>query len=165
MELWDRFRTLFRIMRRSGLPALVPPRLASDSTAGTGDPDGTGQVLVQRYELNGRLQTLLLERAGREARPAQELQEPLSAAELEQLKTADKLKKLWDRLPDRQKEVTALTCLGYTNRQMAARLKISVNTIQGYVKQALIQYQLHSKAELRNLLEEWDFSDWAPRAD
>ena len=83
MELWDRFRTLFRIMRRSGLPALVPPRLASDSTAGTGDPDGTGQVLVQRYELNGRLQTALLERAGREARPAQELQEPLSAAELE----------------------------------------------------------------------------------
>ena len=156
MELWDRFRTLFRIMRRSGLPALVPPRL---------DPDGIGQVLVQRYELNGRLQTLLVERDVREARPGQELQEQLSAAELEQLKAADMLKKLWDRLPDRQKEVTALTCLGYTNRQMAARLKISVNTVQGYVKQALIQYQLHSKAELRNLLEEWDFSDWAPRAD
>jgi len=138
MELWDRFRTLFRIMRGSGL---------------------------QRYELTGRLQTLLLERADREPRPAQEFQEQLSAAELERLKAADDLKQLWDSLSDREKEVTALTCLRYTNRQMAARLKISVYTVKGYMKQALIKYQLQSKAELRNLLEEWDFSDWAPWAD
>jgi DNA-binding CsgD family transcriptional regulator len=120
---------------------------------------------LQRYELTGRLQTLLLERADREPRPAQEFQEQLSAAGLERLKAADELKQLWDSLSDREKEVTALTCLRYTNRQMAARLKISVYTVKGYMKQALIKYQLQSKAELRNLLEEWDFSDWAPWAD
>ena len=138
MELWDRFRTLFQIMRGSGL---------------------------QRYELTGRLQTLLLERAVREPRPTKEFKEQLPAARLEQIKAADKLKKLWDSLSDREKEVTALTCQRYTNRQMAARLKISVYTVQGYVKQALTKFQLHSKVELRNLLEEWDFSDWAPRSE
>ena len=129
MELWDRLVTLFKIMRGSGL---------------------------QRYELTGRLQTVLLERANREPRPMQ--------ATKEQLESADKLKQLWDSLTDREKEITALTCLGYTNRQIAARLRIAVYTVQGYVKQALVKYQLHSKAELRKLLEEWDFSDWAPPA-
>ena len=138
MELWDRFRTLFRIMRGSGL---------------------------QHYELTGRLQTLLVENADREPRLTKELREQQMAAALEQLKAADKLNKLWDSLSDREKEVTALTCQRYTNRQMAARLKISVYTVQGYVKQALVKYQLHSKVELRNLLEEWDFSDWAPRSE
>ena len=129
MELWDRLVTLFQIMRGSGL---------------------------QRYELTGRLQTVLLERANREPPPVEEIQE--------QLESANKLKQLWDGLSDREKEITALTCLGYTNRQIAARLRIAAYTVQGYVKQALAKYQLHSKAELRNLLEEWDFSDWAPPA-
>jgi DNA-binding CsgD family transcriptional regulator len=129
MELWDRLVTLFKIMRGSGL---------------------------QRYELTGRLQTVLLVRANREPRPVE--------ATKEQLEAADKLKQLWDSLTDREKEITALTCQGYTNRQIAARLRIAVNTVKGYVKQALVKYQLHSKAELRKLLEEWDFSDWAPPA-
>ena len=85
MELWNRFRTLFRIMRGSGL---------------------------RHYELTERLQTALVERADREQRPEEELQEELLAAGLEQIKSADRLKKLWDRLSEREKEVTALACLG-----------------------------------------------------
>jgi DNA-binding CsgD family transcriptional regulator len=137
MELWDRLVTLFQIMRGSGL---------------------------QRYELTGRLQTVLLERANREPPPVEEIQEQLLGVGPEQFESAEELKKLWDSLSDREKEITALTCLGYTNRQIAAKLRIAVNTVKGYVKQALAKYQLHSKAELRNLLEEWDFSDWAPPA-
>ena len=137
MELWDRLVTLFQIMRGSGL---------------------------QRYELTGRLQTVLLERANRGRMPVEEVQERLLRVGPEQLESADKLMHLWDSLTDREKEMTALTCLGYTNRQIAARLRIAVNTVKGYIKQALAKYQLHSKAELRKLLEEWDFSDWAPPA-
>jgi DNA-binding CsgD family transcriptional regulator len=137
MELWDRFRTLFRIMRGSGL---------------------------QRYELTGRLQTALVERADREQRPAEEIQEELLAARLEQLKSADRLKKLWDRLSEREKEVTALACLGYTNQQMGARMGISKDTAKGYLQLAYVKCHVNSKAELRTLLHEWDFSEWGPRA-
>jgi len=138
MELWNRFRTLFRIMRGSGL---------------------------RHYELTERLQTALVERADRDQRPAEELQEELLAAGLEHLKAADRLKQQWDSLSPREKEVTALTCLGYTNEQMAARMGISLWTVKGYIVQALDKYKLNSKAKLRNLLYEWDFSEWGPPVD
>ena len=60
--------------------------------------------------------------------------------------------------------MTALACLGYTNRQMAARLSVSPETIKGYVRQALVKWNAHSKNELRLLLEQWDFSDYGPPA-
>jgi DNA-binding CsgD family transcriptional regulator len=138
MEIWDRFRTILRIMRGSGL---------------------------RHYALTERLQTALVERADREQRPVEEFQEELLAAGLERLKAADKLKAQWDRLSPREKEVTALTCLGYTNEQMAARMGISLWTVKGYIEQALDKFKLNSKAKLRNLLDEWDFSDWAPPVD
>jgi len=58
--------------------------------------------------------------------------------------------------------VAALTCLGYTNRQIAAKLKISPDTVKGYVRQVLVKFNLHGKNELRTLLSAWDFSDWEP---
>ena len=137
MKLWDRLLTLFRIMRGSGR---------------------------QHYELTERLQTALVERAGRDQRPVEEIHEQLLAAELEHLKSADRLKQHWDRLSKREKEVTALACLGYTNRQMAARMGISKDTVKGYLQLAYVKFRVNSKAELRNLLVEWDFSDWAPPA-
>ena len=44
---------------------------------------------LRHYELTDRLQTALVERAEREQRPAEELQEELLAAGLEHLKAAD----------------------------------------------------------------------------
>ena len=120
---------------------------------------------LRHYELTERLQTALVERADRDQRPAEELQEELLAAGLEHLKAADRLKQQWDSLSPREKEVTALTCLGYTNEQMAARMGISLWTVKGYIVQALDKYKLNSKAKLRNLLYEWDFSEWGPPVD
>ena len=47
---------------------------------------------------------------------------------------------------------------------MAAKMKVSPDTVKGYVRQALIKFNVHSKDELRMLLALWDFSDWGPRA-
>jgi DNA-binding CsgD family transcriptional regulator len=80
------------------------------------------------------------------------------------LQTSDELKKRWETLSQRERDVTALTCLKYTNRQMAAKMKVSPDTVKGYIRQALVKYNVHSKDELRILLELWDFSDWGPRA-
>ena len=48
---------------------------------------------------------------------------------------------------------------------MAAKMGISLWTVKGYVGQALDKYKLNSKAKLRNLLYEWDFSEWGPPVD
>ena len=110
------------------------------------------------------MHTTLVKRADRENRPAMDIQGELLAAGLAQLQTSDELKARWETLSQREREVTALTWLGYTNRQMAAKMKVSPDTVKGYVRHALIKFNVHSKDELRMLLALWDFSDWGPRA-
>jgi DNA-binding CsgD family transcriptional regulator len=134
MKLWQRLLALFRMMR---------PR-----------PE-------RRYfELDAPLQAALQERAGREQRPLEQFQAELLAAGLANLQTSDELKRCWERLSGREQEVTALTCLGYTNRQMAARMGVSPDTVKGYMRQVLIKFHAHSKQELRLSLAQWDFSAW-----
>jgi DNA-binding CsgD family transcriptional regulator len=117
------------------------------------------------YELDEPLQAALQERADREKRPLEQFQAELLAAGLADLQTSDALKHFWDRLSHREQQVTALTCLGYTNRQMAARLNISPETVKSHMRQALVKFHAHSKHELRILLAEWDFSGWGKRQE
>jgi len=134
MELWQRLLALLRTMK---------PR-----------PE-------RRYfELDTSLQAALKERADREQRPLQQFQAELLAAGLANLQTSDELKRCWKRLSGREQEVTALACLGYTNRQMAARMGVSPDTVKGYMRQAQVKFHAHGKDQLRLLLAQWDFSAW-----
>jgi DNA-binding CsgD family transcriptional regulator len=45
---------------------------------------------------------------------------------------------------------------------MAARLHISVETVKTHISNVLIKFNLHGKAELRQALSSWDFSEWGP---
>jgi DNA-binding CsgD family transcriptional regulator len=137
MELWDRFLTLFRMLRGNGL---------------------------RRYELQESLQAALVERADREQRPPEELQDELLAAGLAQHDNSEQLKQCWERLSAREKDVAALSCLEYTNRQIALMMGISPETVKSYAQNVFFKFNLHSKNELRMKLEEWDFSEWGPHA-
>ena len=137
MEPWDRLLTILGMMRGSG---------------------------VHHFEMNERLQTALVDRADREQRPVEDIQEELLAAGLNQLETSDGLRQRWDALSPRERDVTAYTCLGYTNRRMASLMIVSPYTIKGYVRDALVKWHVHSKSELRILLVIWNFSDWGPKA-
>jgi DNA-binding CsgD family transcriptional regulator len=137
MEPWDRLLTLLRMMRGSGL---------------------------RHFELNERLQTALVDRADREQRPVEDIQAELLVTGLTHLETSDRLKRRWDALSPRERDVTAYTCLGYTNRRMAKQIWVSPYTIKGYVRDALVKWHVHSKSELRLLLDQWDFSAWGPKA-
>ncbi len=112
------------------------------------------------FELDETLYTALVDLAGQEQRPTQEIQADLLAAALTQRHASDGLKQRWQSLSPREQQVSALTCLGYTNRQIAARLSVSPETVKGYVRQALVKFQLHGKDELRMLLAQWDFCAW-----
>lgn len=112
------------------------------------------------YEISESMQVTLSTLAQHEGRPEHELLPDLLAAGLTQYRTIDELLPKWESLSPREQDVTALTCLGYTNRQIAARLSLSPETVKTHVHNVLLKFGLNSKAELRRILAGWDFSGW-----
>jgi DNA-binding CsgD family transcriptional regulator len=70
----------------------------------------------------------------------------------------DPLYPIWIMLSPREQEVTALTCLKYTNPQIAAHLGLSIETVRTYLENVLNKLGLQNKADLRVFFAPWDFS-------
>ena len=66
----------------------------------------------------------------------------------------------WLSLTPREQDVIALTCLGYTNRQIAFRLGISPGTVISYIQNVQNKLGTRSKIDLRLTFYGWDFSKW-----
>lgn len=73
----------------------------------------------------------------------------------------DELYQRWILLSPREQDVTALTCLKFTNPQIAAHLGLSKETVKTYLEKVLNKLRLQSKADLRVTFANWDFSAWA----
>ncbi len=112
------------------------------------------------YEVSENLHVTLSTLASHEGRPEHELAQDLIAAGLTQYYTKDELWKKWESLTRRERDVAAFVCLGFTNKEIAARLHISPDTVKTHLKNLLTKFQLHTRAELRLVLSEWDFSAW-----
>lgn len=112
------------------------------------------------FEISESLQVTLHTLAKHEGRSEQELIPDLLSAGLDQYRSIDKHWSNWESLSQREKEVAAFSCLGFTNRQIAARLSISPDTIKTHIRGVLKKFGLNSKDELRRILAGWDFSGW-----
>ncbi len=112
------------------------------------------------FELDQELTASLQEFAEREARETEEVAADLLAYALAQRQSAQEYLLRWRELSPREQQVVALTCLNYTNRQIAATLMISPETVKTYVRRVLRKFDVNSKAQLRQTLSEWDFSKW-----
>jgi DNA-binding CsgD family transcriptional regulator len=99
------------------------------------------------------------------AQENQNLDEPFSDSQAVSLSgdQSDGLYQWWIMLSPREQDVTALTCLKYTNPQIAARLGLSIFTVNTYIEKVLIRFGLQSKADLRVVFANWDFSAWESR--
>ena len=118
---------------------------------------------LQSSLLEESLQTSILRLAEELGRTPNELAEELMAAGLANRRATDSLQLCWRSLSPREQDVSALACLGYTNRQMAARLGISEETVKTHLHNAMVKFRLHGKADLRMVLNDWDFSAWELR--
>jgi len=98
--------------------------------------------------------------AAREQRSEQEVAQDLLAAGLAQRNAAEAFVQIWRGLTRREQQVVALTCLNCTNREIAARLSVSPETVKSHVRSALHKFGVRNKADLRRMLDDWDFSDW-----
>ncbi len=93
-------------------------------------------------------------------RPRQQVAQELLKTALVDRQVSEAHLENWRELTPRQQQVAALACLNFTNRQIAARLGLSPQTIKAHMRNLLSRFNLHSKAELRQALADWDFSAW-----
>lgn len=115
------------------------------------------------FEISESLQTSLSTLASHEGRPEQKLAQDLLAAGLTQYYSTDEIWRKWESLTAREREVVALVCLEFTNREIGARLGISPETVKTRLHNAQRKFGLHTRSELRFLLvtiARWDFNEW-----
>jgi DNA-binding CsgD family transcriptional regulator len=112
------------------------------------------------YAFDEGIDTALVEQAKIRNVSAQDLAANIMSTGLEEMRTSTFLMEAWESLSGREQQVCALTCRGYTNRQIAGRLGISPETIKTHIQNVLRKFNLHGKAEMQVKLKDWDFSDW-----
>jgi DNA-binding NarL/FixJ family response regulator len=122
---------------------------------------GFKRIRKHSYQLDTDLIPLIESLADREARPEEEVVSDLLSTALARRAAADEKLTRWEALSPRERHVAALACLGYTNRQIAQHMGISPATVNTHMSNILVKFNLHSKAELRRLLDDWDFSAWS----
>lgn len=120
----------------------------------------TDQPSERQYELDAALRAWLEEVAYQEHRPVEEVAVDLIQEAMGQRQIATANLQRWRELSPRQQDITALTCLGYTNQQIAIRLHLSPETIKTHLRNILQKFGVKTKFELRQLLSDLDFSAW-----
>lgn len=112
------------------------------------------------FEMDEQLAASLQELAEQQQRPEDEVAAELLSYALARRDAAEVGLQRWHALTPREQQVTALVCLGLTNREIAAQLHISPETVKSHVRNTLAKFDLSSRTELRQALADWDFSDW-----
>jgi DNA-binding CsgD family transcriptional regulator len=115
---------------------------------------------LRTYRLSEPLQLKLTSLATREQRTEEELAEEIFASGLNQFQQSSGLWEIWRSLTPREQPVVALTCLGYSNKEIGLRMFISSQTVKYHLHNILLKYDLKSRTQLQQILKEWDFSAW-----
>ena len=118
------------------------------------------QAGEKAYRLDQDLQIQIVDLARQEQRSEEDVHASLVAAALANQNGQQELIYRWETLSPREQQVTALTCLGYTNKQIALALDLSQETVKSHIRNILVKFNLHSKTDLRLKLSDWDFSAW-----
>lgn len=120
----------------------------------------TGRPARRLFQFDDTLLASLHTLARREQRSEEEIAVDLLHLGLAQRNASEVRIRAWLTLSPRQQQVTALACLGFTNRQIAARLHLSPETVKVHLQSARLKFGAQSKAELQRILSDWDFSEW-----
>jgi DNA-binding CsgD family transcriptional regulator len=116
---------------------------------------------AQFIKLDQPLSLALTSLAREEEQPLNEVGQRMLSFALQHRQEATRNLKTWKSLTPREKEITALACLSNTNKEIAEQLFISPATVKTHLRNAKRKFGLRSKLELRKILSDWDFSQWA----
>lgn len=112
----------------------------------------------RKYALDASIQPVLESLAERQHRSPDEVVSNLVEEAISRRQLDADLWRRWQSLSPREQQVAALTCLNYTNPQIAARLGVAVETVRTHTRNAQMKFNVNSKSDLRVLLSDWDFS-------
>lgn len=112
------------------------------------------------FELESAVFQSLNDLAAREQRTPEEMAALLLSQAIQQRWVSEETWQHWQALTAREQEITALVCLNLTTRQIAARLRISPETVKSHIRNVLSKFGLHNREDLRRALAGWDFSAW-----
>jgi DNA-binding CsgD family transcriptional regulator len=115
---------------------------------------------AQFVKLDQPLSLALSRLAAEEEQPLNEVGQRMLTFALQHRQEAARNLETWQSLTPREKEITALACLGDTNKEIADRLVVSPATVKTHLRNAKRKFGLRSKLELRKILSDWDFSAW-----
>ncbi len=112
------------------------------------------------FDLNEEIVRSLQDLAEHEQRSKEAIAIDLLSLGISQCRKAEKSLTLWKSLSQREQQTVALSCIGYTNVEIAKRMGISPETVKAHMLRAVHKFGVRGKAELREILVDWDFSDW-----
>jgi DNA-binding CsgD family transcriptional regulator len=114
----------------------------------------------RKHKVSESMQVTLTTLSQHEGRPEDDLIQDLLAAGLTHYYSFDVLLNQWEALSPRERDVAALVCLGYTNKEIGRRLNISPQTVKTHLRNVLIKFNFRTRFELKINLQGWDFSAW-----
>ena len=114
----------------------------------------------QHYHVDIDLAESLENMALEQARAPDEIAADLLAEGIAKREQSEQLFEYWEILSPREREVTALLCLGYSNREIGEKLYITLGTVKTHVSNTLHKFGVNRRGELQRLLADWDFSHW-----
>ena len=114
----------------------------------------------RKYQVSESMQVTLTTLSQHEGRPEDDLVQDLLAAGLTHYYESEDLWRKWRSITPREQDVAALACLGFSNREIAARLHISPNTVKSRLHNVLRKFNLHNRSDLRVMLADWDLTGW-----
>jgi len=112
------------------------------------------------YSSEADLLEVVKDLAAREQRSEKEVTAELVSLALRRRDHNQVMLRCWETLSYREQQVAALACLNRTNRQIAAQLQISPDTVKTHTRNVLAKFELRRKPELVQALSDWDFSAW-----
>lgn len=114
---------------------------------------------ARAFSFDGQFDLTLTEIARRQNRERTEVLESILRAGVNEILRDEQCVSAWEALSPREKEVTALICLGYSSYQIADTLCISYDTVRTHSKHIYVKFNLKRK-ELRQALQDWRFAEW-----
>ena len=108
----------------------------------------------------GRFLSMVDDLAQKECISAEDLYAEMFSSAIARRARMQAARARWQELSTREQQVAALVCQDLTNRQIAARLSISGETVKTHIRNVLFKFGLHSKEDLRRHLADWDVSTW-----
>ena len=112
------------------------------------------------FALEGELLLSLEQLALYRGSTPHQLAADLLARELQSVEIERETWQKWQSLTEREQQVAAQVCLQYRTSQIAARLQIAPETVRSHVHNILKKLALPNRIALRQLLADWDFSNW-----